>query len=767
MLKSARRLYLKGFGVHWLRAKSKVPLLPGWNKSTRETWEILENLYQNGYGLGVLLGAASKLSNGYLANIDVDIKSSDPKHRAEAIAECERLFPGLMAIAPTVTTGNGFRLFIATATPVESIKLTQSPERAVVFMPSADGNKAQQQAVVDGLMTAEQMKEGYRVRPAWEIELMSTGKQVVLPPSIHPDTGKPYKWKRPVDEDELPLVDVSHLTAVSRSKADTPAPGPIGFSIIDGVDLYRSSLSDEMIEAIESGNGVTDKSVHLFSAAMAMLRAKYTRDEILTVLTDTRYFLGEVGYAHEKTKSRKKAAAWVDRFTLSKAKKETSLSAVFTSDTVDVEPELLTDEELKEQVAAIKKASKGSWRRELKLSGKEGDGPPKAIPKNIGLILRNDVSEILFRRDLFYDRDIYGCDAPWADRKKGDVVTDDDEIHIAYWLSIHWRFEPTRAAVSDTIVTIATANAFHCVRDELEALPPWDGVNRLDHWLKNHFEAENDPEYLAQVFRKWMVASVTRTYRPGAKFDWIILFEGAQGTGKSSFGSLLFGSKYFGDWLPDLADKDAALGLRGLRCLEFGELDALKRGDLEAAKAFITRQVDKVRPPFGRRLVELARQVVFFGTTNKEHYLKDETGNRRFNPVKTGMLDFKQLEKDRDQLWAEALFIYRNDLEETLYLEGDAKEYSHQNQLEKIADDESSFMLSYLHKFYVNEMQKPEAERFPFDRFKIVSLFENGIGPFSKFKEDRKSIMFAAKTLKNYGGIRSRINGESWWKIIK
>ena len=49
-------------------------------------------------------------------------------------------------------------------------------------------------------------------RPERVLDLLGTGKQTVLPPTVHPDTGQPYRWTRPetldgIDPEELPWID--------------------------------------------------------------------------------------------------------------------------------------------------------------------------------------------------------------------------------------------------------------------------------------------------------------------------------------------------------------------------------------------------------------------------------------------------------------------------------------------------------------------------------------------------------------------------------
>ncbi len=257
---------------------------------------------------------------------------------------------------------------------------------------------------------------------------------------------------------------------------------------------------------------------------------------------------------------------------------------------------------------------------------------------------------------------------------------------------------------------------------------------------------------------------VMRVYHPGAKFDWMPIFEGAQGVGKSSFGRLLVGDKYFLDWLPNLNDKDSALSLQGMWGVEMGELSQFRKNELENIKAFISRTVDKLRPPYGRRLMESARRCVFFGTTNRETYLIDDTGNRRFKPVVVGRLNFKKLAEDRLQLFAEAKHLFDKKIENgrTLDLTGKAKEFERKIHAEKMVEDDSNVMRELMHDF-IEKVQKGDIS-FDFKKFKINDLF-GGIGPLSRYPPTGKNSFFASKMLKSYGGQKRKIRGCNYWEI--
>lgn len=201
ILKEAKRLHKLGIGIHWLRPGSKAPIDKGWTDSKTKTWSQLSTEYRDGFGLGIKLGRASKLGDHYLAVIDVDVKSGKREHLKQATEVIRKQFPSVLKSAPRVRTGRGFHIYILTEQPVESRKLATSEEQTKVLMPNEPINGVQLKSV-GTLITEEELQEGWRVRPAWQVELMSTGKQVVAPPTIHPDTGREYRWEKDIcDED--------------------------------------------------------------------------------------------------------------------------------------------------------------------------------------------------------------------------------------------------------------------------------------------------------------------------------------------------------------------------------------------------------------------------------------------------------------------------------------------------------------------------------------------------------------------------------------
>lgn len=259
-----------------------------------------------------------------------------------------------------------------------------------------------------------------------------------------------------------------------------------------------------------------------------------------------------------------------------------------------------------------------------------------------------------FAQDFVQVRDLPGF--PLMDSVNGDLWQDKQDSFVVAYAHKRYGIELPKGRLIDAVNNVGLEAKFHPVRGYLKALK-WDGVKRLDRLLVDHLKAD-DTAYTRAVTRKTFTAAVARVYSPGIKFDNLLILEGAQGVGKSSFLRDM-ARNWFTDSVGSLG-KDSVENLKGKWLAEIGELTQFKKAEVEHIKAFLSRQTDRIREAYARRATDFPRQSVCIGTTNDDEYLKDEE-NRRFWPVKCHATSFVGV-MDPDeigQVWAEAVVAFK------------------------------------------------------------------------------------------------------------
>ncbi|MBX9773670.1 MAG: virulence-associated E family protein [Xanthobacteraceae bacterium] len=278
-------------------------------------------------------------------------------------------------------------------------------------------------------------------------------------------------------------------------------------------------------------------------------------------------------------------------------------------------------------------------------------GNPKATFANARVAI--GALGIVCRYDAFHDRLFVGGRMidQWAGELSDYVVVMLRELIVRTY-----GFDPGREHTRDAAVQLCQKNKFDPVVEYLDRVK-WDGHPRVDAWLISYLGAE-DTALNRAIGRLGLIAAVRRARQPGCKFDQIIVLEGPEGRGKSSAIEILAGSDNFSDQLILTLDERAQQeAVTGVWLYEIAEIAGISKADVDRVKAFASRTVDRARPAYGRFRVNRPRRCIFIATTNNDTYLKSQTGNRRFWPVKIGRVDIAKVIADRDQLWAEAAVL--------------------------------------------------------------------------------------------------------------
>jgi Virulence-associated protein E-like domain len=304
-------------------------------------------------------------------------------------------------------------------------------------------------------------------------------------------------------------------------------------------------------------------------------------------------------------------------------------------------------------------AGDGNWRTSLLLSP---GGPPKPLVANALIALRSAPDwQGVVAFDEHSMSTVAHARPPW-ERPASTMIyprpwTPCDDVHATEWLQREGIECPLKIA-QQAIETVAQDRKLHPIRDYLAALR-WDGRERVSSFASAYLGAEETP-YTRAVSSAFLISAVARIREPGCKADHMLVLEGPQGRKKSSALAALFTQRWFTDELAEIGTKDSAMQLRSIWLVEIAELDAMSRADISRVKAFLSRTTDRFRPPYGSRVIECARQCVFAGSTNEQTYLKDPTGGRRFWPIRIGNLQLDAIERDRDQLFAEAVTLFES-----------------------------------------------------------------------------------------------------------
>ncbi|MCW2277749.1 virulence-associated E family protein [Heliophilum fasciatum] len=322
-----------------------------------------------------------------------------------------------------------------------------------------------------------------------------------------------------------------------------------------------------------------------------------------------------------------------------------------------------------------------NWMAKLAKSATTGN--PIKNSQNVLILLEHDP---LIRKRIYMDtfaNSIMGAGPlPWAPRDAEQSIfrwTDDDDAGLRIYIEKILGFR-SKEIISDALIQCAAQNRINPVVDYLASLA-WDGIKRLDTLYIDYLGAA-DTAYIRAVTRKSHVAAVARAMNPGVKYDTMPVLTGAQGLGKTTLIQKL-GRDWFSNSIESFEGKEAAELLQNVWIVEVGEMSAYNRSDLQVIKGFLSRCDDQYRAAYAKKTDKHPRRCVFFGTSNRDDYLRDSTGGRRFWPVDVGVTApvknvFTDLDGEIDQLWAEAVTYWR--LGEPLFLSGELEKEAKRQQ---------------------------------------------------------------------------------------
>ena len=312
-------------------------------------------------------------------------------------------------------------------------------------------------------------------------------------------------------------------------------------------------------------------------------------------------------------------------------------------------------------------------------------------------------------------------------------------------------------------ICIDPRNQYHPLKDYIKNLA-WDGTKRIETLFIDWFKADDTPLVRAYA-KKWMIAAIKRVFEPGCKFDNVILLQGSQGIGKSTFCERLSAGFGVADNLDIENPKEYVPVLNQSWICVMDELRGFTKKEQTTIKNFLSKTEDTVRLAYKGDSEPYKRHCVFIGSTNNETFLNDysQMTERRYWIVKCNITDryyvYNNFTKDIvDQLWAEAYYLYKKNPDYCLDIEPELYDLfkEDQKQYKSFAEDPAyEFLKDILSRKY------PKQE-FLDDEF--LRIVEHPSEYKGIYELDKIPVRFITNALNNSKYLSSR--STSWIKTV-
>lgn len=350
------------------------------------------------------------------------------------------------------------------------------------------------------------------------------------------------------------------------------------------------------------------------------------------------------------------------------------------------------------------------WEDQLEIHHKTGEPLPTA--GNVELMLSHGPWKNVLAYDAFGNTEVIRRALPWREKERlgrsYEPWLGADDKRLQHWFAKVHGINSAKT-IQNAFTEVVHRNTFHPIKSYVESTV-WDGLPRAERIFIDYLGAA-DIHYTRQATRKMLLAAVARLYRPGCKFDQMLVLVGPQGAGKSSLLAKL-GREWFSDSLRTFENKEAGEHLQSGWIFEIGELSAMKKTEVEEVKAFLSKTEDRYRVAYDRQVSEFPRKCVFFGTTNTRDFLRDATGNRRFWPIEifpdraTRSHWGELTEEEVSQIWAEVLSWFKAG--ETLELDQEARIEAERQQASHMeSDPREGIIQEWLDMPLEDEMGRP------------------------------------------------------------